>query len=403
MRIAHICQSYPPMVSGAAQMVQRMAAGLDERGHQVLVLAASDRGGAYRQTIGDVSVVRLRALYNPFRARQRFVALPGHALQAELRAFQPDVLHLHDPLGMGLPGLRAAERLGLPAILTLHVLPVMVSAYAPPLPGLRRLVEAAAWRFGGAFASRCQALAAPSESVAAEVQIRAGLRSRLIPDGVDMQQFTCQPAHTAEADVLRRKYRLDPALPVILHVGRLDTGKNVSIVLEAAAAAMRQTAAQLLVVGDGTQRQALAALSIRLGIAERTHFTGFVSRQDDLPGLYRLASVFVTASVVETEGIAVVEAVVSGLPVAAVRATSIPSLVEDAQTGWLAAPGNSADLAAARMTLLGDPARARAMGAAGRAKLVSTHSFSTTLTRYEQLYAELAERCRQPRAEVLRN
>ena len=391
MRVAHVCQSYPPMISGAALMVEHMARGLAERGHAVLVLAASDRGPAYREVADGVDVVRLRAISNPFRSQQRFAVWPGPALLAALRAFEPEVVHLHDPLGMGLPGLAAAGRLRCPVLLTLHSLPDVMAAYAPPVPGLKRLVESAMWVYGRGFAARCQALVAPSAAVAEAVQKHIGRPAHLIASGIDLDAFTPEPVFAGEAKVVRRKYRLVPGLPVILHVGRLDIEKRVDVVLRAAAVALRQAPAQLLIVGDGTQRRVLTRLSRRLGIGDRTHFAGFVSSQDDLASLYRLASVFVMASQTETEGLVAVEAAACGLPVVAVNATSMPEIVKHGVTGYLAPPGDLATMTRRLIELLADPAKARAMGQAGRANMAQTHNFARTLAAYEQLYGELLQ------------
>lgn len=376
------------MISGAALMVERLARGQVAHGHAVIVAAASDHGPAYRANLGGVELVRLPSHPNPFRRQQRFVAWPGPALLTALRQFAPDVVHLHDPLGMGLPGLSVARRLGCPVVLTLHALPSLAALYAPPLPGLARLVEAVTWRFSRAFGARCAAVVLPSAAAAAAVHARGG-RAGVIANGVDLDFFTPEPSYDGENRALREKYHLDPELPVILTVGRLDIEKRVPVVVGAAAVALRAAPAQLLVVGDGTQRAALEALARRLGIADRARFAGFVPPEGDLPGLYRLAQVFAIAAENETEGLVVVEAAISGLPVVAVRATSLPDLVDDGRTGYLVAPRDTAAMGRCLLDLVRDPARARAMGLAGRARLAPSHGIETTLARYDQLYTEL--------------
>jgi glycosyltransferase involved in cell wall biosynthesis len=108
-----------------------------------------------------------------------------------------------------------------------------------------------------------------------------------------------------------------------------------------------------------------------------------------LPGLYRLATVFVMASEVETEGVVVLEAGASGLPIVAVRATSLPEIVDDGRTGCLVPPGDEVAMADRLLELVRDPARARAMGQAGRAKLARSHGFGATVDSYDRLYARL--------------
>ncbi len=128
MRIAYICQSYPPMVSGAALMAQRLAEGMTRRGHTVLVIAASDRRRAYTDSAGGLRLARLHSLPNPARVGQCFLLWPKRGITAELETFCPDVVHLHDLLSAGLPGLRAAHVADIPVVQTVHQLPWFASA-----------------------------------------------------------------------------------------------------------------------------------------------------------------------------------------------------------------------------------------------------------------------------------
>ena len=76
MRIAYLTQSYPPMISGAAILVERLAKSMARRGHQVLVIAASDKAYPYRSYQENLTVVRLRSVHNPLRVGQRFLVYP---------------------------------------------------------------------------------------------------------------------------------------------------------------------------------------------------------------------------------------------------------------------------------------------------------------------------------------
>ena len=166
VKIAYVCQSYPPMVSGAALVAQRLAQGMAARGHDVLVIAASDQKHAYAERSERLKVVRVRSMSNPLRVGQRFCLWPCRDVSAALRSFRPDLVHLHDPICLGLCGLRAAQELGLSVALTVHQLPWFASRYLPPLRGLRELVEAPLWRYARWFARQCQVVVIPSRTIA---------------------------------------------------------------------------------------------------------------------------------------------------------------------------------------------------------------------------------------------
>ena len=374
------------MVSGAALVAQRLAQGMVRRGHTVMVLAASDRGPAYQRNEAGVRVVRLRAYPNPARVGQRFVLWPGTAADRALRAFRPDVIHLHDPLQLGLAGVIAGRALGVPVVLTLHAMPGLAAAYAPAVPGLRWAVQTLAWGYGTWLSHFCQGVVVPSRVMADLINNRTGLAAHMIGNGVDLDRFRPQPAFAGEARALRARYGLHPTLPVILYVGRLDKEKRADMVIRAAAELVRAGQAQLVLAGDGRQRPGLERLTARLGLTERTTFTGFVEASDDLPGLYRLASAFTIASEVETQGVAVLEAAASGLPVVTVQATAMPELVEDGVTGYLAAPGDYHAMGTRLAELLAHPTCAQAMGRAGREKMAQSHSHTRTLEQHDALY-----------------
>jgi len=388
MKIAYVCQSYPPMISGAALVAQRLAEGIASRGHEVLVVAASDRERAYTDSTAGLRLVRLRSFPNPVRVNQRFLLWPRREIAAELQAFRPDVLHLQDSLSAGLSGLRVAHALDIPVVLTVHALPWFVSAYTPALPGLRQGIEAGLWSYGHWLLQQCEAVIIPSRVIADIVSAHANCRPQAIGNGVDLRRFTSRPALPGEGEALRQKYGLDLYLPIILYVGRIDVDKRVDLIVRAAAQAMHTVDAQLLVVGDGRRRAAMIRLSEKLGIRELSHFPGFVPAAGDLPGVYRLALVFTTASEIETQSSVVLEAAATGLPVIAAWASSMPEFVEDGVTGYLVAPRDIDAMADRLVRLLRNPDQARAMGQAGRAKM-QQHSLDRSIEAHEQLYRSL--------------
>jgi glycosyltransferase involved in cell wall biosynthesis len=207
---------------------------------------------------------------------------------------------------------------------------------------------------------------------------------------MDLSRFSPLPCRPDEMEYLHTKYGLDPLKPIILHVGRLDVDKNVTTLVQAAARSIEQVEAQLVVVGDGYQRQVLEKLCTDLGIAKSAHFLGFVDQDGDLPGLYRQATVFATASETETQGLVILEALASGVPVVAVRATCIPELVQDSVNGHLVQPGSVRQMGDCLVRLLSSPERAREMGQAGR-DLVSKHAISNSIRKHEELYQDLIQ------------
>jgi len=393
MRILQICQSYPPMISGAALAAARLAEGLAAEGHDVMVIAASDRREGYSTQNGRLRIERLPSRPNPARVNQRFLLWPQRAINRLVHAFNPDIIHLHEPLLLGICGLQAARSLNIPVVLTLHQLPWFVAKYTPSFWGSPIRLDWLLWQYGRWFLSRCAAVIAPAKPVADAVRRHAWRTAHIIPNGADLQHFQAAPRTDDEADRLRQRYDLPPDKPVLLHVGRLDVDKNVDAVIQAAALVMQRLDAELLVVGDGCRRPALTAQCEQLGMAARCHFTGFVSPEGDLPGLYRLASAFMIASDIETFGIVILEAMASALPVVAVRATSIPDLVADRRSGFLVPINDVAGMADKLAWLLQNPEQAKRMGLAGR-EISLQFSYEALIARHVQLYQAICPQAR---------
>lgn len=385
MRITYITQSYPPMISGAAIVVERLAQGMAERGHPTLVLAASDKGQAYIEVTDNLRIVRLDSFPNPKRANQNYASLSFHIIANEFKSFEPDILHIHDMLYLGIEGIYIAHSMKIPVIGTVHQLPWFINAYLPDYPMLKESIEGSLWAYSRWLSKQCDAMVVPTQTIAQTIQSEAGLKTLVISNGVDLSHFSPHPLHTDEKERLCRKYNLDPKKPIILHVGRLDVDKNIEVVIYAAEKTLELTNAQLFVVGDGECKNSLQNLANGLGISEHCHFPGFISANGDLPGIYRMADVFTTMSEIETQGLVLLEALASGLPVVAAEATCIPELVKNGVNGFLIPP-DDVDVLAKRLTqLISNPAFAKEMGSAGR-ELVKTHAIQYSLDKHENLY-----------------
>lgn len=389
MRIAYLTQSYPPGVSGAAVIACQLAENMARRGHRVLVVTASDRGAPYLARNGNLILLRLRSMDSPLRVGQRFLLSAYLSIPRFLDDFQPDIVHSHDVFHMGLAAASYARRARVPSILSVHGLPSLAARYIPDLQGLRGRAEHGLWMYARWLIQKFDTLIAPTRTTADIISMQTGARPLAISNGIDLRAFTSSPLSPDLERTLRNRLGLPPNVPLLLHVGRLDIEKNVHRVIRAAAQTMQETDAHLLLVGDGREKPALMGLCESLGIASRVHFPGFITVEQSLPDVYRLARLFVTASEIETQGIVLLEATASGLPIAAARATYIPEIVHHGENGLLSEPGDLPALARSMTTLIQNPELAQQMGKASR-HLAQVHDQRATMDLYEELYYDLA-------------
>lgn len=377
------------MISGASITVERLAHGMAQRGHQVLVIAASDQGWTYPSMEGNLTVLRLRSMYNPFRVGQRFLLYPRSAVMNTLDEFKPDIIHAHEP-SLCWIGFEYAERRNIPTTLTVHMLPWFAGAVVPNHLGLQKMAERTAWMYLRLLSRNTTLLIATTKTASTVIGRELGVRAETIPCEIDTDVFHPRPA-SDRGTALRKRLGLPSGIPIILHVGRLDLEKNVDRILQAAVPVLHQTNAHLLIVGDGRERPALMKLSRSLGIADRVHFPGYISTRDGLPDVYRMADLFVMASEVESQGLVLLEAAASGLPLVAFDTPTISEVVHDQVNGYLVKAGDVPALGRAMTRIIESPKMALAMGMESRT-LSQRYDSQLVQSLHEQFYKRLIKR-----------
>ena len=385
MRIAFLTPVYPPMVSGASLVISHLSKEMAARGHTVLVITASDRTEPYATRDGNLSTLRLTSFRNPFRVGQRLAIWPYHEVIRALDNFSPDLLHVSDPIQFALPALAYSRRRKIPAVYSIQQLPWFFASYLPNISWMRNALENLLWIYGGWLIRQFDSVTTPTSAIARIVEARTRVAPYVITNGVDLGLFQPFQTESREDSSPRDRLGIPPNIPIILHVGRLDADKQADVAIKACVPALKQTDAHLLIVGDGHERAKLTRLCERLGIASKCRFTGFVSRVDGLADLYRLATVFIFASQIETQGIVLLEAAASGIPIIAINTTCIPEIVLHNVNGYLAATNQTEQMADRLLQLIQDPIAAREMGRAGRI-IALRHSIEKSMDAYENLF-----------------
>lgn len=245
-----------------------------------------------------------------------------------------------------------------------------------------RRVDRWACRVGNRLADR---VTVPAEAVKQHVHQEEGCPLKkivVIPNGIDLDRVDgwASPRWANTRDRV-------PSDPVVGTVGRLSQKKGQEDFLEAGVIVLNQVPqARFHFVGDGPLRMELESRARELGVDGRVRFFGAAM---DAPHLLFQMDLFVLPSHMEGMSNALIEAMAAGLPVVATDVGGTPDVVLDGQTGILVPPRNPARLAEAIVTLLKDPERARAMGAAGRARVEGHFTTQTMVTRLEALYRGL--------------
>ena len=171
---------------------------------------------------------------------------------------------------------------------------------------------------------------------------------------------------------------------VLLSVCRLTEQKGLDVAVRALRAVrQRHPDTVLLVLGEGPERATLERLAADLEVADAVLLPG---RVGDVGMLLRRAELLVHPVRWEGFGLAVLEAMVAGLPIVASDVSSIPEIVQDGETGLLVPPDDPAALADAISSVLDDEGRAVAYGRSGRERARSEFSVERMALRTREVY-----------------
>jgi glycosyltransferase involved in cell wall biosynthesis len=214
----------------------------------------------------------------------------------------------------------------------------------------------------------------------------SGARIEVVENGIEVERYGTAPDRAA----LRRSLDLDPGRRYVITVARFHPVKDHATLLRGFAGLRGACSdVDLLLAGDGGLRPDLERLTRELGIESRVRFLGVRS---DVAALLEAADVFALTSLSEAASLTVLEAMASRLPVVVTAVGGNPEMVREGVEGLLIPRGDASALTGALARLLDQPARAAAMGRAGRARVEERYRLGGTVESYWRLYQRLTGR-----------
>ena len=249
-----------------------------------------------------------------------------------------DLIHVQTPFVAHYAGRYAARRYGVPLIATYHTLfEEYLKHYAPLVPA--SLLRGLARRFSRQQCNSLDAVIVPSQAIYKRL-LSYGVTTPIfvLPTGISLQT---SPDGSRQA--FRARFGIDEQRPIALFVGRVAHEKNIDFLLDVVALARESVPdILLLIAGEGPALSFLRQTVVDRGLQGCVQFIGYLDRRTELPACYAAADVFAFASRTETQGLVLLEAMATGLPVVALAEMGTVDIL-GAHRGALVPDDNPAD------------------------------------------------------------
>jgi glycosyltransferase involved in cell wall biosynthesis len=368
VKLAIVTETFPPEINGVSMTFGVIASELARRGHSVAVYRPSRRDIAPGDLLREYRQFPMPGIPIPGYPLLRFGLPARNKLRRLWFADRPDLVHVATEGPLGLSAIRAARSLSIPVTSSFHT---NFHAYTRHygLSLLRRV--ALGWlRYVHNLTRRTFV---PTEDLVAELSGLGFHNLSVMSRGVDTRQF--HPERRSEA--LRAQWGARPGDPVVIHVGRMAAEKNYPLLFRTyTAMKAANPRCRFVLAGEGPLKA-----SLRRAYPDCI-FAGFFSR-DEIGRYYASGDVYVHASLTETFGNVLTEAMASGLAVAGFDYAAAKLFVTQAETGLKMPCDQPEGLIAAGVRLATEPDLVERLRTAGRAA-VEAQSWESVIARLER-------------------
>lgn len=375
MKIGFFTDGYLPQINGVATSTAQLAKSL--RGIKNRVKVVAPKHPHFKDK--DKNVLRLKSIkiYNNPEIRFSYM-FPDKILR---QVITEDFDIIHGFSGGSIPslGLALSKIKRKPYVFTYNT---RWNQYTHYILNGKVVTKNAVEKATAMYCNRCDAIVAPADFVREEL-LSFGIKKPIvvIPNGVDIKTFS-----KGKKGYLRKNFGIKED-KIALYLGRISKEKSVDFVIKAFKIASESTNdCHLAIGGDGAERGKLEKLVKRLGLTQKVTFLGFVNFKD-VPKVYNDSDVFVFASETETQGMVILEAMASSLPVLVTKDRVFEQVIENEKDGIMV-DRNQKEFAHVLKKLLTNDELRKTIGQNARKK-AETFSLEEIAKKFDTLYKSL--------------
>ena len=331
MRIGIFTDTYPPYINGVSTSIQMLERALRKKGHQVFIVTVNPENMTYKY---EKNIIRIPGIPIGIYDYRLTGIYPVRAIKT-IKKWNLDVIHSHTEFGIGTFARIIAKQLNIPLVHTYHT---MYEDYVHYITKgyfndtSKKIVEYLTKFYCDKTAKE---LIVPTKKAydLFKEKYKVDKNVHIIPTGIEIDRFYKENLDKKRLEQLKKDLNIKKEDFVILYVGRLAEEKNVEFLIENQEYFVKKNKnAKLLIVGSGPDYDKYVKKGEKL--KENIIFTGKVP-YENIPYYYNIGTMFVTASTTETQGLTLIEAMSTSMPVVCIDDESFKNTIIDGLNGFI--------------------------------------------------------------------
>ncbi len=340
MKIGLFTDQYYPQVSGVVTSIKMLYEGLEALGHECIIFTLGDRKKLENDPeIAGKKIVCFKGMHYPFKAARiyRFTFNFRRCVKI-VKKYDLDMIHVHTEFSISHIAERAAKKLNIPLVHTMHT--AWIEYICTLFPKTDKFmheywVKVMKKLFTGPVAKASVIEILPTKKMLAlldDYGVPKNKETRIVPTGIELDRFT-RPYPKEDLEALKKDCNIENKF-VFAYIGRLASEKNIEFIIEGFAQTFKNyDDVVLLIVGGGDKLANLQNEVSKFGIEDKVVFTGMVD-YDIVPLYYQISDVFLNASRSETQGLTYIEALAAGLPNIVFKDDCVIDLIKEGYNGY---------------------------------------------------------------------
>lgn len=334
MKIAIFTETYEPYVSGVVTSVKFLKETLERMHHEVYIITANLKRNRFE-----------------YDEKKRIIYIPGiktgiggakltktfsRKAYNIIKTWNLDVIHCQTEFGIGAFSRKVAKKLNIPVVHTYHTLYEDYVHYVTH-GFFNNFGKKIAIKLTKHYCENCEELIVPTEKIKRLFIDKYGINREIhvIPTGIDLEKFDMTDQMEKDLNKLRKKYKLSEKDFIIGSIGRVAKEKSLDRLIRSTRDIIdKYPFVKLIIGGDGPELENLKRQAKELQMEKYIIFTGMIDYKD-VPTYYHLFNIMSSFSVTETQGLTIIEALATQVPVVCINDKSFREMVQDKYNGYL--------------------------------------------------------------------